>query len=159
LLQTTEVFAALHKRGEPLLLANAWDAASAVVIEGAGAKAIATTSGGVAWSLGVPDGADLGMERAATAIGRIAAAVSVPVSADIEAGYGDAPDAVAAMVAAVVEAGAVGVNLEDRPSEWSGSASAPRSLKPPTPSPPARRRSCSPAVRTPRPPTATATRQ
>jgi 2-methylisocitrate lyase-like PEP mutase family enzyme len=118
-IQEAEVFAGLHKRGEPLLLANAWDAASAVAIEGAGAKAIATTSGGVAWSLGVPDGADLGMERAATAIGRIAAAVFVPVSADIEAGYGDAPDAVAAMVAAVVEAGAVGVNLEDRRADGS----------------------------------------
>lgn len=112
--QEAEVFAGLHKRGEPLLLANAWDVASAVAIEVAGAKAIGTTSGGVAWSLGVPDGADLGMERAAAAIGRIAAAVSVPVSADIEAGYGDAPDAVAATMAAVVEAGAVGVNLEDR---------------------------------------------
>jgi 2-methylisocitrate lyase-like PEP mutase family enzyme len=114
-----ELLAGLHKRGEPLLLANAWDVASAAVIEAAGAKAIATTSGGVAWSLGVPDGADLGAERAAAAIGRIAAAVSVPVSADIEAGYGDPPDAVAATVAAVVEAGAVGVNLEDRRADGS----------------------------------------
>lgn len=113
-IQQAEVFAALHKRSEPLLLANAWDVGSAVAIEGAGAKAIATTSGGVAWSLGVPDGADLGVERAAAAIGRIAAAVSVPVSADIEAGYGDAPAAVAATVTAAVKAGAVGVNLEDR---------------------------------------------
>jgi len=109
-----ELFASLHKRGDPLLLANAWDVASAVAIEAAGAKAIATTSAGVAWSLGVPDAADLGADRVAEVIGRIAAAVSVPVSADIEAGYGDTPDAVAATVAAVVRAGAVGVNLEDR---------------------------------------------
>jgi 2-methylisocitrate lyase-like PEP mutase family enzyme len=109
-----KIFAGLHRAGEPLLLANAWDVASAVAIEAAGAKAIATTSAGVAWSLGVPDAAGLGAERAAAVIERIAAAVSVPVSADIEAGYGDSPDMVAATVAAVVRAGAVGVNLEDR---------------------------------------------
>jgi 2-methylisocitrate lyase-like PEP mutase family enzyme len=97
-----------------LLLANAWDVASAVAIEGAGAKAIATTSAGVAWSLGVPDAAGLGARKAAEVIARITAAVSVPVSADIEAGYGDSPDAVAATVLAAVQAGAVGVNLEDR---------------------------------------------
>jgi 2-methylisocitrate lyase-like PEP mutase family enzyme len=109
-----KIFAGLHRTGEPLLLANAWDVASAVAIEAAGAKAIATTSAGVAWSLGVPDAAGLGAERAAAVIGRIAAAVSVPVSADIEAGYGDSPDMFAATVAAAVRAGAVGVNLEDR---------------------------------------------
>jgi 2-methylisocitrate lyase-like PEP mutase family enzyme len=113
-LRNAEVFASLHQAGAPLLLANAWDVASAVAIEAAGAKAIATTSAGVAWSLGVPDAAGLGARRAAEAIARIAAAVSVPVSADIEAGYGDSPDAVAATVRAVVQAGAVGVNLEDR---------------------------------------------
>jgi 2-methylisocitrate lyase-like PEP mutase family enzyme len=109
-----ELLAGLHRPGDPLLLANAWDVASAVAIAAEGAKAIATTSAGVAWSLGVPDGADLGAERAAAAVYRIAAAVPVPVSADIEAGYGDSPDAVAATVAAVVAAGAVGVNIEDR---------------------------------------------
>ncbi len=114
-----ELFAILHRAGDPLLLANAWDVASAVAIAAAGAKAIATSSAGVAWSLGVPDGAGLGAERAAAVISRIAAAVSLPVSADIEAGYGDSPDAVAATVAAVVEAGAVGVNLEDRNDESS----------------------------------------
>jgi 2-methylisocitrate lyase-like PEP mutase family enzyme len=109
-----EVFASLHQAGAPLLLANAWDVASAVAIEAAGAKAIATTSAGVAWSLGVPDAAGLGARQAAEVIARITAAVSVPVSADIEAGYGDSPDAVAATVLAAVQAGAVGVNLEDR---------------------------------------------
>jgi len=109
-----EVFADLHRVGEPLLLANAWDVASAVAIAAARARAIATTSAGVAWSLGVPDAAGLGAERTAAVIGRIVAAVSVPVSADIEAGYGDSPEAVAATVDAVVRAGAVGVNLEDR---------------------------------------------
>jgi 2-methylisocitrate lyase-like PEP mutase family enzyme len=104
-----EIFASLHKKGDPLLLPNAWDVASAVVIADAGAKAVATTSAGVAWSLGVPDGADLGVERAAAVIERIAAAVPVPVSADIEAGYGD----VEATTTAVLQAGAVGVNIED----------------------------------------------
>src|SRR5580693_6716272 len=112
--QRARAFAGLHRPGDPLLLPNAWDAASAVTIAGAGAKAIATTSAGVAWSLGVPDAADLGADRAAAVIERIAAAVGVPVSADIEAGYGPGPEAVAATVTAVVRAGAVGVNLEDR---------------------------------------------
>src|SRR5258708_22334931 len=105
-----ELFASLHRAGDPLLLANAWEVASAVAIAGAGAKAIATTSAGVAWSLGVPDGAGLGAERAAAVIARIVAAIDVPVSADIEAGYSD----VAATVTAVLQAGAVGVNIVDR---------------------------------------------
>ncbi|MEV0148201.1 MULTISPECIES: isocitrate lyase/phosphoenolpyruvate mutase family protein [unclassified Nonomuraea] len=109
-----EKFAALHRRGDPLLLPNAWDVASAAVIARAGAAAIATTSAGMAWSLGVPDAADLGAGRVAAVVRGIAGAVSVPVSADVEAGYGPAPEDVAATVAAVVRAGAVGVNLEDR---------------------------------------------
>jgi 2-methylisocitrate lyase-like PEP mutase family enzyme len=113
-LEHAKTFASLHKAGSPLLLPNAWDAASAVVIAGAGAGAIATTSAGVAWSLGVPDGADLGADRNAQVIARIVASVDVPVSADIEAGYGESPEAVAATVTAVVQAGAVGVNIEDR---------------------------------------------
>ncbi|MEU4226735.1 isocitrate lyase/phosphoenolpyruvate mutase family protein [Nonomuraea sp. NPDC026600] len=113
-IRQAEIFAGLHRSGDPLLLANAWDAASARTVVHAGAKAVATTSAGVAWSLGVPDAADLGVDRAAAAIERIAAAVGVPVSADIEAGYGPEPEAVAATITAVVQAGAVGVNLEDR---------------------------------------------
>jgi 2-methylisocitrate lyase-like PEP mutase family enzyme len=109
-----EAFARLHQPGRPLLLPNAWDVASAVLIAAAGAPAVATTSGGVAWSLGVPDAADLGAGRAAAVIERIAAAVPVPVSADIEAGYGPGTDAVLATVTAVVRAGAVGINIEDR---------------------------------------------
>lgn len=113
----SELFASLHRAGEPLVLPNAWDVASAVAIAAAGARAVATTSAGVAWSLGVPDAGGpggLGADRAAAVIERIVAAVDVPVSADIEAGYGDSPDAVARTVTAVVRAGAVGVNLEDR---------------------------------------------
>jgi len=76
----------------------------------AGASAVATTSAGIAWSLGVPDGADLGVTLAAQAVRRIASAVPVPVSADIEAGY----ESVGDTTTAVLEAGAVGVNIEDR---------------------------------------------
>ena len=71
--QRARAFAKLHQPGQPLLLPNAWDVASAVAIAGAGAKAIATTSAGVAWSLGVPDGAGLGAKRAAAVIARAAA--------------------------------------------------------------------------------------
>src|SRR3984957_13079991 len=108
--QRARAFAELHRAGEPLLLPNAWDVASAVAIASAGAKAIATTSAGVAWSLGEPDGAVHGAESVAAVIARIAATVDVPVSADIEAGYED----VAATVTAVLQAGAVGINIEDR---------------------------------------------
>jgi 2-methylisocitrate lyase-like PEP mutase family enzyme len=109
----SESFARLHRRGNPLLLANAWDVGSAVAIVEAGAEAIATTSAGVAWSFGIADGGGLGAERTAAVIERIAAAVPVPVSADIEAGYGVRPTDVEATVTAVVQAGAVGINLED----------------------------------------------
>src|ERR1700722_4595077 len=109
-----QTFARLHRPGDPLLLPNAWDVASAVTIAAAGARAIATTSGGVAWSLGVPDAADRGADRTPAVTGRIAAAVTVPVTADIEAGYGPGTDAVMATVTAVIRAGAGGVNLEGR---------------------------------------------
>lgn len=97
----------------PLALANAWDTASARVVEAAGAPAIATTSAGVSWALGSPDGGSLTRERALEVIARIADAVTVPVTADIEDGYGEDASAVAETVAGVIEAGAVGVNIED----------------------------------------------
>jgi 2-methylisocitrate lyase-like PEP mutase family enzyme len=105
-------FRELHAGGV-LVLPNAWDAASAAIVAAAGAEAVATTSGGVAWSLGRPDGQGLGRQAMVAAVARIAGAVDVPVTADVEGGYGAGPDAVAATVAGVVGAGAVGVNLED----------------------------------------------
>ncbi|MDX3103591.1 isocitrate lyase/phosphoenolpyruvate mutase family protein [Nonomuraea angiospora] len=99
---------------EPVLvLPNAWDAASAAVIAAAGATAIATTSGGVSWSLGRGDGQRLSRDEMAQAARRIVDSVDVPVTVDVEGGYGPDPADVAATVRAVVEAGAVGVNLED----------------------------------------------
>ncbi|ROR43557.1 isocitrate lyase/PEP mutase family protein [Kitasatospora cineracea] len=104
---------ALVAADAPLLLPNAWDAGSAAVIAAAGAAAIATTSGGVSWSAGRGDGQGLDRAAMAEAVRRIAAAVDVPVTADVEGGYGPAPEDVAETVRAVVAAGAVGVNLED----------------------------------------------
>jgi 2-methylisocitrate lyase-like PEP mutase family enzyme len=106
-------FRALHAEGSLLVLPNAWDPASAAVIAEAGAQAIATSSAGVAWAFGYPDGERLTRDVMLTAIGRIAAAVDVPVSADVEAGYGPAAEDVAATVRATLDAGAVGINLED----------------------------------------------
>ena len=105
-------FGGLNRRGR-LLLPNAWDAASACVFEKAGFPAIGTTSAGIAYSRGWRDGQQ--MERAAMVreIAVIANAVRVPVTADIEAGYGPRPADVAETVEAALEAGAVGVNLED----------------------------------------------
>ncbi|MBB2949067.1 2-methylisocitrate lyase-like PEP mutase family enzyme [Actinoplanes lutulentus] len=99
----------LHQRGDVLVLPNAWDAASAALVVRAGAQAVATTSAGVAWSLGRPDGEGLTLDEMLTAVRRISAAVDVPVTADIESGYGD----VAAAVRATIAAGAVGANIED----------------------------------------------
>ncbi|MFB7508506.1 isocitrate lyase/PEP mutase family protein [Streptomyces broussonetiae] len=99
--------------GRALVLPNAWDAASAALIARAGARAIATTSAGVSWSAGRPDGHGLTREETAQAVRRIVDVVDVPVSADIEGGYGPGADDVAVTVRAVIAAGAVGVNLED----------------------------------------------
>lgn len=107
------LFRSLHSAARPLALANAWDVASARLIEAAGAPAVATTSAGVAWSLGHPDGETLPPDLVVDTIARIAAAVEVPVTADIEGGYGKDASGVAETVTRVLEAGAVGINIED----------------------------------------------
>jgi len=106
-------FHALHQSGT-LILPNAWDAASAALIAGCGAAAVATTSSGISWALGVPDGEQLRRDEMISAVARIARVVEVPVSADLEAGYGPRPADVAATVEAAIDAGASGANLEDR---------------------------------------------
>jgi 2-methylisocitrate lyase-like PEP mutase family enzyme len=106
-------FRALHDRRQVLLLPNAWDAASACVFADLGFTAIATTSGGVAWSLGYADGEQAPLSEVVATTRRIARATALPVSADIEAGYGDTPEALAASVRAVIDAGVAGINLED----------------------------------------------
>jgi 2-methylisocitrate lyase-like PEP mutase family enzyme len=108
-----ELLRSLHGGPHILVLPNAWDAVSARIFEDAGFPAVATTSAGVAWALGYPDGERIGRDEMAKAVGRICRAVSVPVTADMEAGYGPAPTDIAATVRAVIAAGAVGLNLED----------------------------------------------
>jgi 2-methylisocitrate lyase-like PEP mutase family enzyme len=110
---TVELFRSLHRNGQPLVLPNCWDVASARVIESAGAAAIATTSAGVAWALGAADGNFLTRSDAVALVGRVAAAVSVPVTADIESGFSDTASGVADTVKLIADAGAVGVNIED----------------------------------------------
>jgi 2-methylisocitrate lyase-like PEP mutase family enzyme len=108
-------FRQLHKN-RPLVLPNAWDAASARVIELAGALAIATTSAGVSWSCGRSDGQKLRREEMIHVIRNIAQTVAVPVTADIEGGYGNGSlRDVADTVQAVIAVGAAGINLEDSP--------------------------------------------
>ncbi len=108
-----EALRMLHQAPPVLLLLNAWDVVSARLVEAAGFPAIATTSAGIANSLGYPDGERVPRDAMAAAVARIAAAVRVPVSADMEAGYGPAADDAAATARAALAAGAVGLNLED----------------------------------------------
>ncbi|MGH7707335.1 MAG: isocitrate lyase/phosphoenolpyruvate mutase family protein, partial [Vulcanimicrobiaceae bacterium] len=94
-------FAALHVPGNPLVLPNAWDAVSARIFEAAGFPAIATTSAGVAWALGYPDGERVDVDEMLAAIARIARVVGVFVSADVEAGFARDIDALVAVMARV----------------------------------------------------------
>jgi len=105
---------AMHRGPRILLLPNAWDVASARVLEEAGFGAMATTSAGIAFTLGYPDGQRISREEMLRVVARIVAAVGVPVTADMEAGYGDRPEDAAKTARGVMEAGAVGMNLEDR---------------------------------------------
>lgn len=102
-----------HLHNDFLTLANAWDAGSAHLIAQAGAKAIATSSGAQSWSRGVPDGRSLTPEDMVENTCRIVEAVDLPVSADIENGYDHEPDGVGDTVTEVIDAGVVGINLED----------------------------------------------
>ena len=108
-------FRRLHAE-RPLVLPNAWDAGSARLMEQAGAKAIATTSAGISWSHGLHDGQKLSREEMLGVIARILRRVEVPVTADIEGGYGSgSPQDVAETVRAVAALGVAGINLEDSP--------------------------------------------
>jgi 2-methylisocitrate lyase-like PEP mutase family enzyme len=108
-----EALRALHVPGRPLVLVNAWDAASAAVIARAGAPAVASTSAGVANALGYADGQRLTREQMLVAVAPLAVAVDIPVTIDMEAGYGDTPDNAAITARGVLAAGAVGLNIED----------------------------------------------
>ena len=105
-------FRNLHQ-GPVLVLPNAWDAGTARLIESVGAKAVATTSAGLAWSRGYPDGNALPIDQLIAATRDIARVIRVPLTVDIEAGYSDDPAAVARLVARVLAVGVVGINIED----------------------------------------------
>ncbi|MBV8810809.1 MAG: isocitrate lyase/phosphoenolpyruvate mutase family protein [Acidobacteriaceae bacterium] len=111
--QKAERLRNLHKGPEILVLPNAWDCASARIFELAGFPAIPTTSAGVAFALGYPDGQRISQADMLAQVKRIAHSVDVPVTADLEAGYGD----VGSTAAALVKSGAVGLNLEDIDAE------------------------------------------
>src|SRR2546423_6894826 len=133
----------LHKQGDPLILVNAWDAASARLIEEAGAKAIATTSAGVALALGYPDGQKLPWPEQVANVRRIARVVRLPITTDVESGYAGLPNdpdfgsarwtaatsaALQRNIEELIDAGAVGLNLEDAIDE---STVTPAIAKPP----------------------------
>ena len=111
--EKAEDFRSLHDRRDVLVLPNAWDVPSARVFEDEGFPAVATSSAGMLVSLGYPDGEEIPSKDFDAAIRRIARVLSVPLSADVVAGFGDTPEGVASRVRAVIRAGAVGINIED----------------------------------------------
>src|SRR5215475_1630183 len=111
--QKAALLKALHHGPKILVMANAWDVASARIVEEIGFPAVATTSAGIANSLGYPDGQKVSRDEMLEVVARVARAVQVPVSADMEAGYGTTAKEMADTARALVEAGAVGLNLED----------------------------------------------
>ena len=108
-----QIFSRLHHDSSILVLPNAWDAASARIFEVAGFPAVATTSAGIAASLGYPDGEKIPRREMLEVLAHIARTVSVPISADIEAGYGDTAEETAQTARLILETGCVGINLED----------------------------------------------
>lgn len=108
-----QTFKSLHEGPQILVLPNAWDAASAAMMEDAGAKAVATSSAAVAWAHGYADGDNLPVPVLLNAIGEMGRVLKVPLTADIEGGYSDDLAAVAETVRGVIGAGAVGINFED----------------------------------------------
>jgi 2-methylisocitrate lyase-like PEP mutase family enzyme len=109
-----KAFGALHRKGDPVVLFNAWDAGSARTVAEAGAKAIATGSYSVALANGFSDGETLALDLVLANAARIASAVSLPVTLDFESGYADDPAAIARNIGAVMDAGIAGANIEDQ---------------------------------------------
>src|SRR5215472_5442044 len=103
----------LHHASQPLVLINAWDAASAAMVEHCGLPAVATSSAAMANALGFPDGQYLPWEQMLEAVARVCRAVKGPVTADIESGFAADVAALETSITQIIHAGAVGVNLED----------------------------------------------
>jgi len=112
-IRRADTFKALHAGASPLILLNAWDAASAAVFARAGALALGTTSAGVAWSTGYADGERMAFADLLRTVSNICRVVAIPVSVDIERGFGANAAEVARNAAAVIDAGGIGVNIED----------------------------------------------
>lgn len=112
--EKAENFRHLHHQDRPLILPNAWDVPSARVFEDAGFPAVATSSAGLMVSRGYPDGESMPRGELVAAVGRIAGTVGIPLSADVVAGFGRGPREVVATVRRILEAGAVGINIEDK---------------------------------------------
>ena len=110
--QHAETFHSLHRKGDPLVLFNVWDVATAKAVAKS-SPAVATSSGAVATALGDADGEDAPFDMVTGLVSRMTASVPVPVSVDLEAGYGDTPDDAAKSASKVLEAGAIGINIED----------------------------------------------
>jgi len=113
-------FRALHRKGDPFVLANAWDAGSARVLAAMGAEAIGTTSAGFAFTLGLPDGALISRDAALAHAAELVAATPLPVSGDLENGYAADPEGVAETVRLAAEAGLAGASIEDTDLPGSG---------------------------------------
>ena len=111
--EKAEVFLDLHHGGEILVLLNSWDAGSSRLVEACGFKAVATTSMGIAASLGCPDCEAIQLPKMLERITEIVSAVHVPVTVDFEAGYGSSTDEVVDSVAKVISTGVAGINIED----------------------------------------------
>ena len=111
--EKVEAFRALHRPGEPLVMPNPWDLGSALMLAALGARALATTSAGHAFTLGRPDMGHVSRAEALEHAAAIAAAVDVPVNGDLENGYGREPEAVAETVRLAAEAGLAGCGIED----------------------------------------------
>jgi len=107
------LFRKLHEAKEPLVLFNAWDVESARIVESLGFGAVATSSAGIASSFGFSDGEQIGRELMLQSVSRIACAVEVPVTADLEGGYGQSAEAVSDTAEGAISAGTVGMNIED----------------------------------------------
>jgi len=111
--EQAKLFNKLHHSNEMLIIPNAWSAGSALVFEKQGFKAIATTSAGIAYSLGYPDGEDISLEDLCLVVKQITKRISIPLSVDFERGYGTSIEEIKENVKQVILAGAVGINIED----------------------------------------------
>jgi 2-methylisocitrate lyase-like PEP mutase family enzyme len=117
MIQQVARFRELHQQDTPLILPNIWDAGGARLVQSLDARAVATTSAGVAWSMGYTDGYILSIDLQTELAKRIARVLEVPFSVDLENGYSDDPEIVAGNILAIAKAGASGINLEEGPDD------------------------------------------